>query len=854
MIAITPCGVEKIHRLKQRAPSKKTGIIATPEIFNTLTNSAYAASVRRFQYPVGFIETLDMRQTAAHQISNLSKHQDTLAFFFNLNPMLGAIAAYAWQAGKLVTVSSANRSGTGNCYVYAGLDHNFIAEADMCIAGDDLSIVEQRASFEAITSTIINLTTNSVQRDGVYATRIKAQALANHMIMNGPRGAASRSRQPRAIKNCLFLQAYNPNTYTRLPLLTNVDCIVFDLEDGCSIPNKPVARALLAAHAKTSVFDDVVVIVRLNGLADVHQLQADLGVAYTSAINGFALPMLQNAADVAQYEDLITALEKRLGLPTQTFCLFPIIETPAALTNAVEIAKASARNVALLLGHADLFAELGAERTTQNLHPVRLQYLSAARQANLIAFDTPYEAVKDLTALRQDALDAKRIGLDSKVALTFDQLNVINDVFQLPSAEQRRYESLLAQYTGGCQIIDGEFIAPPIAKRLRRLLAQSQPHMNLPKTTSSRGKTLSYGLAHDTVHVGQLVFGCTDVTVDAAWLMNWQSLVQTSNPIETSTHFCEQLGLAGRLIPYQLAVNLALCLLVESFSESSLFHLGVSNVVYEQPAYVGDTLRSLMCIDEIVPSSSKQYSILKTRVLLLNQHGVRVMSMQRNSLFPYLDETTRLPAVTGQPEHALFDAPISFALRERLIAQAAVWPARMLNRQPAVMQGDLFLHSVTRPLGLSNTVLFSTLYKNTHPVHINNARYGLDGLVVCGGFIIPLMHAAASRDICFALDTEIVDTMHINKVHHEDAIAAMSYVVAVEIVADGIECVTLRTFGLKNVDPERDLAGVDIPDELLKSPQIKPSDVNLICNTYCPQLSEKICARMTWKLWRKIAD
>ena len=127
----------------------------------------------------------------------------------------------------------------------------------------------------------------------------------------------------------------------------------------------------------------------------------------------------------------------------------------------------------------------------------------------------------------------------------------------------------------------------------------------------------------------------------------------------------------------------------------------------------------------------------------------------------------------------------------------------------------------------------------------------MEGLVVCGGFIIPIIQGIASRDIRFAMDQEIIDTMHINKIHHEDCIGAMSYIVNVERLLDGVECLTIRTFGLKNLDAQEHLGQVNIPLELLKSPEIKPREIELLCKTYAPELSNRICARMTWKLWRK---
>jgi len=241
-------------------------------------------------------------------------------------------------------------------------------------------------------------------------------------------------------------------------------------------------------------------------------------------------------------------------------------------------------------------------------------------------------------------------------------------------------------------------------------------------------------------------------------------------------------------------------------------------------------------------------------MVLVNQHDEVVVRMNRNSLFPYFTPA-RNGETNDRPQHlaaVYFDQPASTEFRERLFKRSASVAAARTDQHEAFHQGELILHSLTRPMGLSNSIAYSTLYKNTHPLHINNARYGMEGLVVCGGFIIPIIHGAASRDIRFALDHEIIDTMHINKIHHDDAIGAMTYVINAEMISDKIECLTLRTFGLKNIDPEHDLSSVAIPNEILQSPKIKPQDIEKLCQAFCPQLQGRICARMTWRLWRVV--
>ncbi len=699
---------------------------------------------------------------------------------------------------------------------------------------------------------MINLTTNKITRLGLYAERTRAIAWENNLIIEVKEILKKSAAKNTQFASCMYLLAYKESTYEKIRHSQEIDWLVLDLEDGCPVEEKQNARDLIEKHTQLDTFSNHQVAVRLNELSDLKNLRKDLAISFTRNIKGFALPMLKTAEDVKEYDRLISEIEEWLNIPKHSFKFFPIIETVEGLNNAVSIAKASSRNVALFLGHADLFSETFTERTIENLHGVRSKYLWAAKEARIAAFDTPFENVKDLGGLEKDAKASKSLGLDGKVALSFDQVNTINRIFRIPAKRKEEINKVLSKYKGGCEIIDGQFIAPPIVKKLKRELHKDVYKPVKAKPYSVRGKVINYGLDFRNAYPGMVVLSPYETTVDESWITNWQGMVQTGNPLETSLEFCLELGLEKRLIPFECLVNLGLCLAVESFSESSLFHLGISNVIYEKPAYVGDTIRSVMILDKISPSSSKKYSVFMTRMVLLNQHNERVVSMHRNSLFPYIKhEDLNGPKEDELSPYSKYFSGAKTYLRDSILENARKSSEPILINETSFLKGDLILHSITRPMGLSNSLLYSTLYKNTHPLHINSARYGMEGLVVCGGFIIPIIHASASRDIRFALDHEIIDTMHINSIHHEDSIGAMSYILDSEI-EDGIECLTIRTFGLKNLDAENDLFKLDIPIELLASPKIKPSEIELLCKVYCPELQQKICARLTWKMWRKV--
>lgn len=854
ILALQESAVERFYHLKNRPLDKPSGILATPEIFNEVTNSVFKEDIAKFHLPVGLIEVPNWDHPAIQSLPKVTTIKGSIAFFFNLDPFMTKLAKYAWKKNMLITLSSANKAGFGNSLYYEKLHTDFKINVELSIEGDDLTWKKERGKFDNITSTIIDLPNRRLIRDGIFADRVKATALELNMITSHLKKLPPREQQPAVFSSCLFLLAYKENIYRKVPHIRNTDLLVLDLEDSCPTDKKSSARKLIEQHIHSEIFDQHFVAIRLNELAMEEELNKDLQIKYTKNIYAFILPKLRTVEDLKQYEQKVAVMEDRLGFVKGTFKFFPIIETVEGLRNAPAIAKGSNRNVGLFLGHADFLSETFGERTKENLHLIRSLYLNAAREAGIMAFDTPFENVKDLTGLEKDTLEGKKIGLDGKVALNFEQQHIINKIYRISQKEKGKAEQLLNSYKGGCHFSNGVFLAPPIVKKIENNLKKKVYRPNYFKVSSVKGKTIKYGLDFRNAFPGQIIASPYETTIDESWITNWQSMVQTGNPLETSLKFCHTIGLENRLVPFQLLVNLGLCLVVESFSESSLFHLGISNVVYEKPVFPKDTLRSLMIIDAIVPASNKKYTVFKTRMILVNQHEEVVVSMNRNSLFPYI-APTNIPQESHQADHPdlkLFFQETDFQFRETLFKSAKRIKKSNFQKPISFENGELVLHSLVRPMGLSNSLAYSTLYKNTHPLHINNARYGMDGLVVCGGFIIPIIHGAASRDIRFAIDHEIIDTMHINKIHHEDSIGAMTYIIKTEKINKNLECLTLRTFGLKNIDAERELRNTKIPRELLQSPKIKPREIEMLCKTYCPDLQAKICARMTWRMWRVV--
>ncbi len=145
---------------------------------------------------------------------------------------------------------------------------------------------------------------------------------------------------------------------------------------------------------------------------------------------------------------------------------------------------------------------------------------------------------------------------------------------------------------------------------------------------------------------------------------------------------------------------------------------------------------------------------------------------------------------------------------------------------------------------------FSTRVRNTHPVHSDYQAYAPEQIIVCGGFVMSLVIAAASRDLGQVLDEEIVHCSHINPVNPSDNIGALSYIIDVQPVGDHLEEVTVKTLGLRNTNVEVELAGVKVPLALLGTDHPKPREVESICDSLCPPLRGRIALQMTRKLLR----
>jgi len=259
------------------------------------------------------------------------------------------------------------------------------------------------------------------------------------------------------------------------------DEIVIDLEDSVAVAHKDGARDAVGAALAEQGWSASSLAVRINETAshfcyrDVIEVVERAG----GALSCLVVPKVEAPEDLGFVDRLLgmveqeTERERPVGLEA-------LIETATGLARVHEIAHASDRLEALIVGYADLGASLGRSSAAgEHWSPVLDAVLVAARAAGLQAIDGPHLDVGDLDGMRSAAASARALGYDGKWALHPTQIEPLNEVFTPTEEELERasavLEALERSESGagrGAAMLDGEMIDEASRKRALQVLAR----------------------------------------------------------------------------------------------------------------------------------------------------------------------------------------------------------------------------------------------------------------------------------------------------------------------------------------------------------------------------------------------
>lgn len=246
----------------------------------------------------------------------------------------------------------------------------------------------------------------------------------------------------RPRRSVLFVPGSNPRALEKARSLA-VDGLIFDLEDAVAPELKDAARAAAAAAAIAGGYAPRELIVRVNPL-DTPWGHADLAAAATLPIDAVLLPKVENAERV----HLTIALLDALGAPPElgVWCM---IETPLGVLAAAQIAGASPRLSALVLGTSDLTTDLHARETRDRL-PLTTALglvLLAARAHGRAVLDGVHLGLDDAEGFAAACRQGRDLGFDGKTLIHPQQIDPANAAFTPTPEEVARARRIIAAYT-----------------------------------------------------------------------------------------------------------------------------------------------------------------------------------------------------------------------------------------------------------------------------------------------------------------------------------------------------------------------------------------------------------------------
>jgi (S)-citramalyl-CoA lyase len=265
-------------------------------------------------------------------------------------------------------------------------------------------------------------------------------------------------------RSWLFTPATRPDRFAKAAA-SGADVTILDLEDSVAPGDKDRARITVLGFLRDRPSAGARRAVRINGL-DTQAGLRDLNALFDSGASPdyLVLPKTDSAGHLQILDRLLTtaALDAKL---------IGIVESARGLAAVEAIAAATPRLAGLMLGAADMAAELGSAVAWEPLAFVRARLVAACALAGVSAIDAPYFDVRRTDGLSQAVARAVAIGFQAKAAIHPGQIAAVNAKLTptLEAVEQAR--AILAENARGVGTVGGQMIDEAVARRARRTLA-----------------------------------------------------------------------------------------------------------------------------------------------------------------------------------------------------------------------------------------------------------------------------------------------------------------------------------------------------------------------------------------------
>jgi len=314
--------------------------------------------------------------------------------------------------------------------------------------------------------TLTTASANTANNVNVNAVNMKKEERVRRAILNIP-----GSEEKKLLKS-------------ESPSLTELDCVVLDLEDGVALNKKEEARKLVTKYLDLlKLPDSIERVVRINSIDSNMALMDLTSVLTAQKIQGILIPKVESADHISFVTNIIDSM-----LPPQRrseIRILAAIESARGLINLSSIANVATydnRLDALIFASEDFVADIGMTRTKgrQELLYGRSQLVVTAAAFNLQAIDLVCVDYKNMDVLGEECIEGKHMGFTGKQAIHPDQVKTIQELFSPSSQEQEKARRIIEGYNNHLKVglgafnLDGKMIDLPVVKWAEKILARAK--------------------------------------------------------------------------------------------------------------------------------------------------------------------------------------------------------------------------------------------------------------------------------------------------------------------------------------------------------------------------------------------